>query len=124
MIGGTAEWIFAFDDRISVTVSGADVIVDQDREQLAVRIWADVARALGITAPMPAWQIVKEKRATFAATPGAGRPAPARQDPLAQPVPGRRLDPDGPARDHRRRPALRRNRGGFGPAPSVFIVSP
>ncbi len=69
VIGGTAEWIFAFQDRISVTVSGADAIVDQDRETLAVRIWADVARALGITAPMPAWQIVKEKRATFAATP-------------------------------------------------------
>ena len=69
VIGGTAEWIFAFDDRISVTVSGADAIVDQDREQLAARIWADVQKALGMDAPMPAWQIVKEKRATFAATP-------------------------------------------------------
>ena len=69
VIGGTAEWIFAFHDRISVTVSGADAIVDQDREQLAIRIWADVAKALDISAPMPAWQIVKEKRATFAATP-------------------------------------------------------
>jgi squalene-associated FAD-dependent desaturase len=69
VVGGTAEWIFAFDDRISVTVSGADAIVDQDREALATRIWDDVTRALGITAPMPDWQIVKEKRATFAATP-------------------------------------------------------
>lgn len=69
VIGGTAEWIFAFEDRISVTVSNADAIVDQDREALTVTIWADVAKALNITAPMPAWQIVKEKRATFAATP-------------------------------------------------------
>jgi len=69
VIGGTAEWVFAFPDRISVTVSGADAIVDQDREDLAIRIWADVAKALDIEAPMPAWQIVKEKRATFAATP-------------------------------------------------------
>lgn len=69
VIGGTAEWIFAFHDRVSVTVSGADAIVDEDREALATRIWADVARALKIDAPMPAWQIVKEKRATFAATP-------------------------------------------------------
>jgi squalene-associated FAD-dependent desaturase len=77
VVGGTAEWIFAFDDRISVTVSGADAIVDQDRETLATRIWADVAKALQIEAPMPAWQIVKEKRATFAATPqqDARRPA-------------------------------------------------
>ena len=69
VIGGTAEWIFTFPDRISVTVSGADAIVDQDREVLATRIWADVAKALNISAPMPVWQIVKEKRATFAATP-------------------------------------------------------
>jgi squalene-associated FAD-dependent desaturase len=77
VIGGTAEWIFSFPDRISVTVSGADAIVDQDRAALASRIWADVARALDIAAPMPAWQIVKEKRATFAATPAqdARRPA-------------------------------------------------
>ena len=69
VVGGTAEWIFAFPDRISVTVSGADAIVDKDREELARMIWADVARALAIESPMPAWQIVKEKRATFAATP-------------------------------------------------------
>jgi squalene-associated FAD-dependent desaturase len=69
VIGGTAEWIFAFSDRISVTVSGADLLVDQDREDLAIRIWADVTKALDIKAPMPSWQIVKEKRATFAATP-------------------------------------------------------
>jgi len=77
VIGGTAEWIFPFADRISVTVSGADAIVDQDREDLAIRIWADVAKALNIKAPMPAWQIVKEKRATFAATPAqdARRPS-------------------------------------------------
>jgi squalene-associated FAD-dependent desaturase len=69
VIGGTAEWIFSFPDRVSVTVSNADAIVDQDRETLAPLIWADVAKALGIGAEMPAWQIVKEKRATFAATP-------------------------------------------------------
>lgn len=69
VIGGTAEWIFAFPGRVSVTVSGADAIVDRDREELARIIWDDVARALEISAPMPTWQIVKEKRATFAATP-------------------------------------------------------
>jgi hypothetical protein len=69
VIGGTAEWIFAFDDRISVTVSGADAIVDKDREELASILWANVTRALDISEPLPKWQIVKEKRATFAATP-------------------------------------------------------
>lgn len=69
LIGGTAEWLFAFPDRLSVTVSAADAIVDLDREELARRFWDDIQRACGFTAPMPAWQIVKEKRATFAATP-------------------------------------------------------
>lgn len=69
VIGGMAEWVFSFDDRISVTVSGADAIVDRDREDLARQLWADVCAAYGLDEPMPAWQIVKEKRATFAATP-------------------------------------------------------
>jgi hypothetical protein len=79
VVGGTAEWIFAFDDRISVTVSGADAIVDKDREELATILWADVAKALDISATLPKWQIVKEKRATFAATPAqdAKRPTAA-----------------------------------------------
>jgi len=69
LFGGTAEWLFAFPDRLSVTVSAADRIVDMDRETLARTFWADICAALSIDAPMPAWQIVKEKRATFAATP-------------------------------------------------------
>ena len=69
LFGGTAEWLFAFPDRLSVTVSAADRIVDTDRETLARTFWSDICAALSINAPMPAWQIVKEKRATFAATP-------------------------------------------------------
>ena len=69
VIGGTAEWIFSFEDRISVTVSGADAIVDREREELARLLWQDVRTALRLSDDMPRWQIVKEKRATFAATP-------------------------------------------------------
>ncbi len=69
VIGGTAEWLFAFSDRISVTVSGADAIVDRDREELARSLWKDVAVAYGLGPELPPWQIVKEKRATFRATP-------------------------------------------------------
>lgn len=69
VIDGTAEWIFAHDNRISVTVSHADRLVDSDREALARTFWADICQAYRIDAPMPPWQIVKEKRATFAATP-------------------------------------------------------
>jgi squalene-associated FAD-dependent desaturase len=78
VIGGTAEWIFTFPDRISVTVSAADAIVDEEREALAARLWGDVAKALRMDDALPPWQIVKEKRATFAATPAqdALRPGP------------------------------------------------
>jgi len=69
VIGGTAEWIFSFSDRISTTISGADRLVDMDRDALIALIWKDIASALNITEPMPEWQIVKERRATFAATP-------------------------------------------------------
>jgi squalene-associated FAD-dependent desaturase len=69
LIGGTAQWVFAFPDRVSVTVSGADQLVDLDRESLARTLWRDVAAVHGLTPEMPPWQIVKEKRATFAATP-------------------------------------------------------
>jgi squalene-associated FAD-dependent desaturase len=69
ILGGTAQWLFAFPDRLSVTVSAADALIDREREELARTLWADVCAALGVDAPLPPWQIVKEKRATFAATP-------------------------------------------------------
>ncbi len=69
LIGATAQWVVCHGNRISVTVSGADDIIDADREMLARTIWAEVCATLGIAANLPAWQIVKEKRATFAATP-------------------------------------------------------
>ncbi len=78
LINSAAEWVFTFPGRISVTVSAADGIVDRDREDLAQLLWADVAKALNLPLQLPIWQIVKEKRATFAATPeqNALRPGP------------------------------------------------
>ncbi|MDE1915639.1 MAG: hydroxysqualene dehydroxylase HpnE [Sphingomonadales bacterium] len=70
LLGSTSEWVFTHPDRISVTISAADRLVDTPREELARTIWEEVTRALGMEGmPLPFWQIVKEKRATFAATP-------------------------------------------------------
>ena len=72
VIGGAAQWIFSFEDRLSVTVSGADDLADQDREALARRFWADIVAVHGsdgLGPETPPWRIVKERRATFAATP-------------------------------------------------------
>src|SRR4029077_20263882 len=56
VIGGSAEWIFAFPDRISITVSGADDIVDKDREELARLFWSDVAKVCNLPQALPPWQ--------------------------------------------------------------------
>ena len=70
LVGGTAEWVFRKREVLSVTVSAADRLMDAAAEELARLLWRDVVRAYGVPAePMPPWQIVKERRATFAATP-------------------------------------------------------
>ena len=69
VIGGEAQWVFGFDDRISVTVSGADAMADRPRDDIAAALWADVAKVYGLPADLPPARIVKERRATFAATP-------------------------------------------------------
>lgn len=69
MVGTLSEWLFAYPDRLSVTISAGDRLFDTDREELARTIWAEVASVSGLSDPLPTWQIVKEKRATFAATP-------------------------------------------------------
>lgn len=69
LLGATSQWVVCHGDRISVTISGADDLIDADREGLARKIWSEVSATLGITGNLPAWQIVKERRATFSATP-------------------------------------------------------
>ncbi len=79
VLNGTVEWIFAFPGRVSVTISAGDRLIDAPREELAKTIWGEVARVTGLPAALPPWQIVRERRATFAATPeqDARRPGPA-----------------------------------------------
>ncbi len=69
VINGEVEWLFTFPNRLSVTISAADRLLDEPREELAARLWSEVATITGASGPMPAWQIVRETRATFAATP-------------------------------------------------------
>ena len=73
VVGGLVEWLFAFPNRLSVTISNGDRLVDMPREELAQAIWRDVCKASGAASELPSelppWQIVRERRATFAATP-------------------------------------------------------
>jgi len=69
VVGGLVEWLFAFPQRLSVTISNGDRLVDMPREELAELIWRDVCKAASVTGELPPWQIVRERRATFEATP-------------------------------------------------------
>ncbi len=81
VIGGVSEWLFAFKDRLSVTVSAAECIIATPREELAQTTWNEIQFVARHKLPMPRWQIIKEKRATFAATPEQDllRPGPLTQ---------------------------------------------
>jgi hypothetical protein len=68
-INSFAQWIFPMPGRISVTISDAGHLFDLPRAELAERLWRDVAKATGLPYTVPPWQIVRERRATFAATP-------------------------------------------------------
>src|SRR5580658_9193754 len=76
VLNGTVQWIFSFPGRVSITISAGDELIDSPREELAKKIWSDVSRVTGLPPTLPPWQIVRERRATFAATPAQDRKRP------------------------------------------------
>jgi squalene-associated FAD-dependent desaturase len=78
MLNSTTEWLFAFEGRLSVTISAGDRLISTPREELAQTIWREISAVTGLPLALPPWQIVRERRATFAATPAqdARRPQP------------------------------------------------
>jgi len=72
MTSGIAEWVFMKPGHISVTVSAANSQVDDAARTIAAGVWLNIVDALGLPAElkasMPPYRVVKERRATFAAT--------------------------------------------------------
>jgi monoamine oxidase len=66
--GGRGQWLLWRDDVVSVTVSAAEAIVDAPAEALAAQLWQEAARALNRSEPLPLHRVIKERRATVAAT--------------------------------------------------------
>jgi hydroxysqualene dehydroxylase len=77
IVNGTIEWLFSFKERLAVTISAADRLLETPRDVLAEKIWQEVAAVARIPKELPLWQIVRERRATFAATPGENAKRPA-----------------------------------------------
>ncbi len=65
LVNCIAQWLFVRDDIASVTISAADDIAELDAAHIAADCWRTVALALGLAAPMPAYRVIKERRATF-----------------------------------------------------------
>jgi hypothetical protein len=70
IVGGAAQWVFRKREVLSVTVSAADRLVDLTAAELRTLLWHDVALAYDLPRePVPPARIVKERRATFLASP-------------------------------------------------------
>lgn len=82
LVGGMAEWLFARDDLLSVTVSNADTLAELPAEKVAAMLWAEIAPQLGLDQRLGPkirpYRVVKERRATPDQSPEsvARRPGP------------------------------------------------
>ena len=72
LTSGTAEWVFMKPGHVSVTISAANNMVDDPARSIAAMVWPNVVDALDLPAgakeTIPPYRVVKEKRATFAAS--------------------------------------------------------
>ncbi len=76
LVGGIAEWAFAKGEIFSVTISAANRFAEVENDELVALVWRDLDRAFGLGPRIPAHRVVREKRATFAATPAQLRRRP------------------------------------------------
>ena len=87
LTSGSAEWVFVKPNHISVTISAANKMVDDPARAIATLVWPNVVDALGLDPAlkdaMPPFRVVKEKRATFAATAQQEVRRPGARTPLA-----------------------------------------
>ena len=70
MVGSVSHWVFKRDDVLSVTISAAEALAREANAEIAATVWQEVSQAVGIPeTPQPPVRVIKERRATFVATP-------------------------------------------------------
>ncbi|MBV8471994.1 MAG: FAD-dependent oxidoreductase [Hyphomicrobiales bacterium] len=69
VVSGAFHWMIGAENRISVVIKNAASLIETPRETLAANLWRDVAALTGLSDATPAWRVVRQRRATFAATP-------------------------------------------------------
>jgi hypothetical protein len=78
IVNGPFHALVSREESLSVTAFDAGAELETPREALAAKYWAIVAAVAGLSDELPAWRLIKQKRAAFAATPeqNALRPEP------------------------------------------------
>src|SRR5258707_923363 len=61
VVGGLVEWLFAFPQRLSVTISNGDRLVHMPPGELALAIWRGACQAAGLAGdfPLAPWQSLR-----------------------------------------------------------------
>ena len=83
LVGGLAEWVFIKPGVVSVTISAANRHGGLEGVALAQQVWQEVSTALQLRNLMPPYRVIRERRATFAATPQQDRKRPASRTALS-----------------------------------------
>lgn len=68
LLGGVSHWLFRRENVASVTISAANQMVAEPSEKIANQVWSEISQLVG-GGEIPPWRVIKEKSATFAATP-------------------------------------------------------
>jgi len=69
VVNGAIHWLLSAEDSLTAVVRDAGALIDRPRDQLAAAAWRDVAALTRQRDAVPAWRVVRRKRAAFAATP-------------------------------------------------------
>ncbi len=82
LVGTIAQWVFVREGLASVTISSARNLPADDDTALAERIWREIAPVLEQSGDtLPAYRLIREKRATFTQTPENVRKRPGSYGP-------------------------------------------
>ena len=68
LLGGVSHWLFRRKNVASVTISAAEETIGIQGDEIARQVWKNISRLAG-GGIMPEYRVIKEKLATFAATP-------------------------------------------------------
>ena len=90
VLDGPFDWLFAYRDRLSVTIRDAAARLEAPREQLAAECWRYVAALTGLSDDVPAWRVIPVAARDLACDARRDRTPPALPDPLAESLPRRR----------------------------------